>query len=160
MEAYKETNDYNLELSDSSKNTETLNVKLIEICASLDSNNGLWYLIFASLEHNHSMVSKNFRKFMSEEWTIPIEVQEKILPFHRARCNIPIIQAILKEKFSENVTWIYDNLYNFIYQKEGVRREFDSNDFVKELEYLKSQDNEFCYEVLIDPETNEFKQAI
>ena len=54
------------------------------------------------------------------------------------------------------MTWIYDNLYNFIYQKEEAKREFDSNSFVKELERLKSQDNEFYYEVLINPETNEF----
>ena len=123
--------------------------------ASLNSSNGLWYLISAHLEHNHSMVSGIFRKFMSEERTIPIEVQERILLLCRAGCNVPTIRAILKEEFSDIVTWIYDDLYNFIYQKEGIRREFDSNDFVKKLEHLKSQDNEFCYEVLIDSETNE-----
>src|SRR3989440_65888 len=46
-----------------------------------------------------------------------------------------------------------------IYQKEGVRREFDSNDFVEVLEQLKSQDNEFQYDVKIS-ETNELQQAI
>ena len=97
---------------------------------------------------------------MSEERTIPIEVQERILLLYRAGCNVLTIRAILKEEFSDIVTWIYDDLYNFIYQKEGIRREFDSNDFVKKLEHLKSQDNEFCYEVLIDPKTNEFRQAI
>ncbi|CAG8609227.1 2600_t:CDS:2, partial [Funneliformis caledonium] len=97
--------------------------------ASLNSSNRLWYLISVQLEHNHSMVSGIFRKFMSEERTIPIEVQERILLLRRSGCN-------------------------------GIKREFDSNDFVKKLEHLKSQDNEFCYEVLIDPETNEFRQAI
>ena len=131
-----------------------------KVRASLNSNTGLWYLISAQLEHNHSMVSGVYRKFMSEERTIPIEVQERILLLRRAGCNVPTIRAILKEEFSDIVTWIYDDLYNFIYQKEGIRREFDSNDFVKDLEHLKSQDNEFCYEVLIDPETSELRQAI
>ncbi|CAB5384085.1 unnamed protein product [Rhizophagus irregularis] len=31
--------------------------------ASLNSSNGLWYLILVRLEHNHSMVSESFRKF-------------------------------------------------------------------------------------------------
>jgi hypothetical protein len=106
------------------------------------------------------MISGTFRKFMSEERTIPIEVQERILLLHRAGCNVPTIQAILKEEFSDIVIWIYDDLYNFIYKKEGTRREFDSDDFVRKLEHFKSQDNEFCYEILIDPETNEFKRAI
>src|SRR5581483_5482214 len=53
-----------------------------------------------------------------------------------------------------------DDLYNFVYRKEEIRRDFDSNDFINELERLKSQDDKFCYEVLIDPETNELKQAI
>jgi zinc finger SWIM domain-containing protein 3 len=128
--------------------------------ASLNSSNGLWYIIFLRLEHNHSMVSENSRRFMSEERTIPTEIQERILLLRRAGCNIPTIRAILKEEFSNIVTWIYDDLYNFIYQKEGTNREFDSNDFVKELERLKSQDNEFCYEILINPETNELQQAI
>ena len=45
-----------------------------------------------------------------------------------------MIRAILKEEFSDIVTWIYNDLYNFIYQK----REFDVNNFIKELKYLKS----------------------
>ena len=70
--------------------------------------------------------------------------------------------AILKEEFSNTVTWVYNDLYNFIYQKEGTleKREFDADNFVRELEHLKSKDKEFQYEVLINPETNEFQQAI
>jgi len=119
-------------------------------------------MIFVQLEHNHSMILENFHRFMSEERTIPIEVQERILLLRRAGCEVPIIRAILKEEFSDIVTWIYNDLYNFIYQKEGTleKREFDANDFIKELEYLKSQNEEFCYEVLIDSETNELQQAI
>ena len=130
--------------------------------ASLNSSNGLWYLILVRLEHNHSMVSEKSRRFMSEERTIPTEVQEKILLLRRAGCEVPIIRAILKEEFSNTVTWVYNDLYNFIYQKEGTleKREFDADNFVRELEHLKSKDKEFQYEVLINPETNEFQQAI
>ena len=67
------------------------------------------------------MVFGMFCKFMSEERTIPIEVQERILLLYRASCNVPTIRAILKEEFSDIVTWIYDDLYNFTYQKEGTR---------------------------------------
>jgi hypothetical protein len=67
------------------------------------------------------MVTGTFRKFMSEEQTIPIEVQERILLLHRAECNVPTIQVILKEEFSDIVIWIYDDLYNFIYKKEETR---------------------------------------
>ena len=74
--------------------------------------------------------------------------------------NILTIKAILKEEFSDIIIWIYNDLYNFIYQKEGTNQKFDSDDFVKELEYLKSQDKEFCYELLINSETNELQQAI
>ena len=86
------------------------------------------------------MILENFRQFMSEERTIPIEVQERILLLRRAGCEVSMIRAILKEEFSDIVTWIYNDLYNFIYQKEGTleKREFDSNNFIKELEYLKS----------------------
>jgi len=83
-------------------------------------------MIFVQLEHNHSMILENFHRFMSEERTIPIEVQERILLLRRAGCEVPIIRAILKEEFSDIVTWIYNDLYNFIYQKETLeKREFD-----------------------------------
>ena len=72
--------------------------------ASLNSTNGLWYLIFAQLEHNHSMILENFRRFMSEERTIPIEVQERILLLCRAGCEVSMIRAILKEEFSDIIT--------------------------------------------------------
>ena len=113
----------------------------------------LWrFIVYVTLTILYKII-----KFLSEERTIPIEVQERILLFHHAGCNVLTIRVILKEEFSDIVTWIYNDLYNFIYQKEGIRWEFNSNNFVKELEYLKFQDNEFYYEVLIDSETNEFR---
>ncbi len=108
------------------------------------------------------MILENFCRFISEERTIPIEVQERILLLYHAGCEVSMIRAILKEKFSDIVTWIYNDLYNFIYQKEGIleKREFDANNFIKELKYLKFQNKEFYYEILIDSETNELQQAI
>jgi len=99
---------------------------------------------------------------MSEKRTILIEVQERILLLCHAGCEVSIIRVILKEEFSDIVTWIYNDLYNFIYQKEGIleKREFDANNFIKELKYLKFQNKEFYYEILIDSETNELQQAI
>jgi hypothetical protein len=55
---------------------------------------------------------------VSEERTIPTEIQERILLLRHAGCNVPTIRV--KEEFSNIVTWIYDDLYNFIYQKEGT----------------------------------------
>ncbi|RGB27262.1 hypothetical protein C1646_769363 [Rhizophagus diaphanus] len=83
--------------------------------ASLNSSNGLWYLILVRLEHNHSMVSESSRRSMSKKRTIPSEVQERILLLRRAGCDVPTIRSILKEEFSNVVTWMYDDLYNFIY---------------------------------------------
>jgi len=40
-------------------------------------------------------------------------------------------------------------------KKKHWKKENLMNNFIKELEYLKSQNEEFCYEVLIDSETNE-----
>jgi len=114
------------------------------------------------LEHNYSMVLPNLQWFMAYERTIPPEVQERIMLFRHVRCNIPTIRSILKEAFSGIVTWIYNDLYNFVYQQEGTmeKRKLDANDFVKELENIKSQNNEFQYEVKINSETNELQQAI
>ena len=48
-------------------------------------------------------------------------------------------------------------IYTILFIK---KREQDETLIVKELDCLKSQDNEFCYEVLIDSETSELRRAI
>ncbi len=80
------------------------------------------------------MILESSYQFISEEWTIPIKIKKKILLFHHVGCDILTIHTILKEKFSDIMTWIYNNLYNFIYQEEGVKWEFDFNDFIEVLE--------------------------
>ncbi len=57
---------------------------------------------------------------MTEERTIPIEVQEKILLLCHVGCDISTIKVILRKEFLDIVIWIYDDLYNFIYQKEEI----------------------------------------
>ncbi|CAG8462652.1 147_t:CDS:2 [Scutellospora calospora] len=106
--------------------------------ASFNSKNNLWYIIATYLEHNHAMVAVNHQHFISSEREIPSEIQEKILLLRRAGCNVATIHAILKEEFGSIVTWVYNDLYNFIYQHEGSneKRNLDANNFVKLLEEL------------------------
>ncbi|CAG8465581.1 15169_t:CDS:2, partial [Racocetra fulgida] len=52
------------------------------------------------------------------------EVQEKIKLLCYAGCNIPTIHAILKEEFNGVVTWVYNDLYNFVYQQEEVAEKY------------------------------------
>ncbi|CAG8570293.1 5193_t:CDS:2 [Diversispora eburnea] len=71
------------------------------ICASFNAEIGLWYIIVAHLEHSHTMETDNHNHFMSNERTIPLEVQEKILLFHCTGYSPFIIHSILKEEFKE-----------------------------------------------------------
>ncbi|CAG8840994.1 41379_t:CDS:2, partial [Gigaspora margarita] len=80
--------------------------------------------------------SADHQQFTSEERLIPLEVQQKIMLLQHARCNIPTIRAISKEEFDE----------------------LDANNFVETLKQLKSQENDFQYEININPETNELDQ--
>lgn len=132
------------------------------IRASLDSITGLWYIISAHLEHNHPMILLNHQHFMINERLIPTEVQEKIKLLRRAGCNIPTIRAILKEEFNGIVTWVYNDLYNYVYQQEGVaeRHRLDASNFVRELENIKAENKDFLFEIKVDLTTNEFQHAI
>jgi len=88
------------------------------IRASFNLDNGIWYIIKTHLEHNHSMVLPNLQRFMACERNIPPEIQERIMLFRHAGCDIPTIRSILKEEFSDIITWVYNDLYNFVYQQE------------------------------------------
>jgi len=51
--------------------------------------------------------------------------------------DVITIRSILKEEFGNCITWVYSNLYNFIYKLKGSRtdkRELDAKEFVKILE--------------------------
>ncbi|CAG8744462.1 19975_t:CDS:2 [Gigaspora margarita] len=105
--------------------------------------------------------SADHQQFTSEERLIPLEVQQKIMLLRCARYNIPTIYTILRKKFDGIITWIYNNLYNFIYQQKEAKekQELDANDFVETLKQLKSQENDFQYEININPEMNELEQT-
>ena len=56
---------------------------------------------------------------MLNERIIPDDVKQRIELLRCAGVDVPIICAILKEEFGGCVTWVYDDIYNFIYQLEG-----------------------------------------
>jgi hypothetical protein len=60
------------------------------------------------------MVSGNFRLCLRNE-----QFQLKFKK-NTSSSACSYIRAILKEEFSGTVTWIYNDLYNFIYLKEGT----------------------------------------
>ncbi|CAG8839301.1 7314_t:CDS:2, partial [Gigaspora margarita] len=75
---------------------------------------------------------------------------------HRAGVDVLTICAILKEEFGDHVTWMYDDIYNFIYYLEGSgleKRELDAKEFVKILDQFKYNEAEFFYYVDINEDT-------
>ena len=74
------------------------------------------------LEYNHEMVTPEHKKFLSNERIIPQEIKDRIIVYHQAGCNIPTIHSILKQEYKDLETWIYDDIYNFIYQLNGKQK--------------------------------------
>ncbi len=129
--------------------------------ASLNSDNGLWCIINLNLSHNHSMVEQVHRHFMLAERYIPDNVKEKIVLLRKAGVNIPVIRDILKEEFGESVTWVYNDLYNFIYNIEDVKqKEFDAEEFLKLLDQIKQENENFLYHIHINEETQRLERVI
>src|SRR3954451_1477500 len=129
--------------------------------ASLNSNNGLWYIIDINLKHNHSMVDQNHRHFMLTERFIPDDVKQRILLLQKAGVNVPIIRDILKEEFGERVTWFYNDLYNFIYNLEGSqKKEFDAENLLNLLNQIQEENNEFIYHTHINKDTQRLERVI
>ena len=131
------------------------------IRASLSLENGLWYIINLDLNHNHSMVKRTHRQFMLTERFIPDDVKEKILLLRKAGVRIPVIRDILKEEFGERVTWVYNDLYNYIYNLEGTQqKEFDAENFLKLLSQIKEENNEFIYYTHVNSDTQRLERVI
>jgi len=87
--------------------------------------------------HNHHIVDKNYQHFMSNERSISDNVKQRIEILRHAGVDVIIIHSILKEEFGNCVTWVYSDLYNFIYKLKGSgidKRELDAEEFVKILE--------------------------
>ena len=68
----------------------------------------------------------------------------------------------MKEEFGDQVTWVYNDIYNFIYQLEGSleKRELDSEEFLNILEQFKNDNTEFFYFADINEETKRLKRVI
>ena len=129
--------------------------------ALLNSNNGLWYIIYINSEHNHSMVDQFYQHFMLTERFIPDDVKQRILLLRKAGVSIPIMRDILKEEFGERVTWFYNDLYNFIYNlKDSEKKEFESENFLQLLNQIKEGDNDFIYHVHINSNTQRLERII
>ncbi|CAG8592951.1 13552_t:CDS:2, partial [Racocetra fulgida] len=100
---------------------------------------------------------------MSNERNISDDVKQQIELLCRAGVDVPTIYAILKEEFGDHVTWMYDDIYNFIYhlERSGLeKRELDAEEFVKILEQIKYDNAGFFYYTDINEDIERLEQAI
>ncbi len=109
------------------------------------------------------MVDENYRRFMSIERNIPDNVKQWIELLCQAGICVLTIYVILKEEFGNHITWMYNNIYNFIYQMEGFsleKKELDTKEFIKILKNFKYNNEEFLYFIDINENTNRLEQVI
>ncbi|RIB29427.1 hypothetical protein C2G38_2155523 [Gigaspora rosea] len=78
---------------------------------------------------------------------------QRIELLHQAGIDVPTIRAILKEEFGNHVTWIYNDIYDFIYYLEGSlkKKELDTKEFTKILEQFKYDNDKMHLETLYPP---------
>ena len=132
------------------------------IRASFNLQTGLWHILAINLEHNHEMVTFEHKKFLNNERIIPQEIKDRIKIYHQAGCNVSTIKSILKQEYQELEIWIYDDIYNFIYQLDNKlhNRFFEANEFINTLQQFKREINGFEYEIKVDASSNELLQVI
>ena len=130
--------------------------------ASLNSENNKWYIITLKEEHNHPMLKKEQLRFTQQERNLPEDVKDRILLLRRAGCDVPRILSILKEEFSGKITWIYNDIYNFIYRIQGstIDRNLDAAELIKTLELMQEENPEFKFSYMVNPETNRLVHVI
>jgi hypothetical protein len=130
--------------------------------ASFDVMTGKWHVLLVKLEHNHRMVSAEKRRYMNSERTLPDEVKSEALCLHRAGITPSQIRNVLKVKFSESVCWLYDDVYNFLYQhtSSSDKKEFDAQAFIETLQGLQSDHPELTFKYQLDPATQRLQKAI
>src|SRR6266498_2287133 len=82
--------------------------------------------------------------------------------YHQAGCNVSTIKSILKQEYQELEIWIYDDIYNFIYQLDNKLHNhfFEANEFINTLQQFKREINGFEYEIKVDASSNELLQVI
>ncbi|PKY61485.1 hypothetical protein RhiirA4_486536 [Rhizophagus irregularis] len=104
------------------------------IRASLDSSNGLWYIINMNLTHNHQMVDEYHQFFMSNERSIPDDVKQRIALLRHAGVDVPTIRAILKESLVIVLHGVYKVLEQFKYDNDEFFYYIDVNNNTQRLE--------------------------
>ncbi len=109
------------------------------------------------------MIDENYWHFISIEQNISNNIKQQIELLRRADVCVPTIHAILKEEFGNHVTWMYNDIYNFIYQIEDSsleKKELDAEEFIKILENFKYNNEEFLYFIDINENTNRLERVI
>ncbi|CAG8621168.1 9243_t:CDS:2 [Gigaspora margarita] len=74
---------------------------------------------------------------------------EKLL--RQAGIDVLTIHAILKEEFGDHVSWMYDDIYNFIYYLEGSgleKREIDAEDRFNDIVVYDNTYKTNCFKML------------
>ena len=107
------------------------------------------------------MVEQAHRHFMLAERLIPDNIKDRIILLRKAGVKVPIIRNILKEEFGGHITWLYNDLYNFVYNIEGTKqKEFDAEEFLKLLDQIKHDNENFHYHTHINEETQRLERVI
>ncbi len=132
------------------------------IRASFNLQTDLWHILAINLEHNHEMVASEHKKFLNNERIISQEIKDRIKIYHQVGCNVSTIKSILKQEYQELETWIYNDIYNFIYQLDNKLHNhfFEANEFINTLQQFKREINGFEYEIKVDTSSNELLQVI
>jgi hypothetical protein len=130
--------------------------------ASFDSRMGKWKMIFVNLLHNHAMVAPERRRFMSSERKLPDEVKSEVLQLRRAGISVPQIRSVLKVKFGKDRVWLYDNVYNFLYQQtaEPAKRALDAQSLVQALQELQADYTQLEFRFDLYPDTQRLRRII
>jgi hypothetical protein len=104
--------------------------------ASFKSDLEKWQMIHVSLLHNHAMVAPEQRRFMSSERKLPENIKSEVLLLRRAGVSVTQIRAVLKVKFGKDTTWLYDDIYNFLYRQSGesAKRTLDAQSLIEALQ--------------------------
>ncbi|POG62659.1 hypothetical protein GLOIN_2v1694616 [Rhizophagus irregularis DAOM 181602=DAOM 197198] len=111
------------------------------IRASLNSQTGVWHILAMKLDHSHEMVNPEHKKFLHNERIIPQDIKDRIEIYHHASCSVPTIRSILKQEYQGLESWIYNDIYNFVYKLDGKlqQRFFEANEFINTLNSSKGR---------------------
>jgi zinc finger SWIM domain-containing protein 3 len=130
--------------------------------ASFDVTTCKWHVISVVLDHNHNMVSSEQRKFMNSERRLPDEVKSEVLTLHRAGITPSQIRNVLKVKFGDKSSWLYDDIYNFLYHQAGGlgHSELDAQAFIETLQQLQNDYPYLSFNFKLDDSTQRLQKVI